>query len=68
MNFETYGIDLNEVMLQAYEHGNVEFAKLLEKSIKNLQSCYDVVSEKYTATEGKDLWNIDSKYLESKMI
>lgn len=68
MEFETYGIDLKEVMNKAYENGNIEFAKLLEKQIKNLQTCFDVVAEKYTATEGKDLWNIDSKYLESKLI
>lgn len=61
----TNGICLKKVVEQAKEHGNNDFAKLVETCIDNLQACYDVVSQKWTSTAGEELWNIDAEYLKT---
>lgn len=60
--FDTKGIDISTVIAEAKENGNIEFAELLEKQIKNLQICYDVMAQKYTSTGGK-MWQIDAEYV-----
>ena len=39
-------------------------AELVEKQIENVQLCYDVIAQKYTATGG-NMWQIDANYLKS---
>ena len=62
MMFDTKGIDIMKVIVEAREHNNPEFAELLENQIKNLQICYDVMAQKYSSTGG-DMWQIDAEYV-----
>lgn len=61
----TNGICLKKVVEQAKENGNNDLAEVLETCIANLQTCYDVVSQKWTSTASEELWNIDAAYLKS---
>lgn len=65
--FKTYGLDLLQVVKDARENGNEEFAKLVEEQIARVQKCYDVVAQKFTVTAGENIWNIDSEYLKDNL-
>lgn len=67
MNIETYGIDLLKIIIEAKENNNEKFATLIEKQVYNLQKTYDVIAEKLSSVGDKDLWNIDSEYLEGML-
>lgn len=62
--FDTKGVDILQVIKEAKENGNTDFAELVEKQIENVQLCYDVIAQKYTATGG-NMWQIDANYLKS---
>ena len=66
--FQTKGIDLLKVVEDAKANGNVEFAELVERAIKNVQSCYDCVAQRYTSCGPEDLWKIDAEYLKSMLV
>lgn len=68
MDFETYGLDLKKYIELCKEKGNHDLAKLIEAQIKNLQSCYDVIAERYTSCPDEDITKIDKDYLQSKLI
>jgi len=61
--FKTYGFDLLQIIEDAKKNGNTEFAELVEKQLANVQSCYDVVAQKWTSTNGENPWNVDAEYL-----
>ena len=65
--FKTYGLDLLQVVKDAKENGNEGFAEVVENCIANVQKCYDVVAQKFTATEGENIWNIDAEYLKTNL-
>lgn len=65
--FDTKGFDLLQVIKDARENGNEEFAELVEKQIANVQTCYDIVAQKHTCTAGEDLWKIDAKELKARL-
>lgn len=65
MSFETYGIDLNKIIADAKENGNVDFANLIENQLANVQTCYDVIAQKYSATAGENPWKIDAQYVKT---
>lgn len=60
--FNTKGVNMLAVIVEARANGNIEFAELLEEQIKNLQICYDVIAQKFTST-GKEMWKIDAEYV-----
>ena len=62
--FDTKGVDILQVIKEAKENGNTDFAELVEKQIENVQLCYDIIAQKYTATGG-NMWQIDANYLKS---
>ena len=64
--FETHGFILEEVIKEARKNGNEEFAKLIEAQIANIQVIYNALSQKYTSTNGKDVWDIDADYVRSQ--
>lgn len=66
--FQTKGIDLLKVVEDAKANGNVEFAELVERAIKNVQNCYDCVAQRYTSCGPEDLWKIDAEYLKSMLV
>lgn len=59
-----YGFNLKNVIDEARRSGNEKFAVELEKNIFNLQTCFDLIAQKHTATGG-DVWNIDADYLKT---
>lgn len=63
--FETYGIDLKQIAEDAKQNDNVEFAELIEKQLANVQICYDVIAQKYSATAGENPWKIDAQYVKT---
>lgn len=65
--FETRGIELLKVIKEAREMGNVELAETIEKAIAGVQKCYDVVAQKYTSTNGEELWKIDAEVLKARL-
>lgn len=66
IEFDTKGIDIMKVLIEAREHGNAELAETIEKQIMNVQICYDVLAQKYTTT-GEKLWQIDAEYLKAQL-
>ena len=60
--FDTKGIDLLKVKEEAKVNGNEKFAELIENNIANLQTIYDVVAQKQSATD-EELWRIDAEYV-----
>lgn len=65
--FKTYGFDLKNIVDEAKRNGNTQFAELVEKQIANVQACYDVIAQKWTATGGNTPWNIDAEYLKGML-
>ncbi len=63
--FETYGIDLEQIMSDARENGNTAFADVIQRQLDNLQTCYDVIAQKYSSTGGENPWKIDAEYLQT---
>ena len=59
--FETKGIDLKKVIEDAKANGNTDFAELAEKCVANVQTSYDLVAQKISAT-GEEPWRIDAEY------
>lgn len=60
----TYGFNLEEILKEARENGNEEFANEAERILKeNPQAVYDVIAQKPSCTAGEKLWNIDAQYL-----
>lgn len=67
---KTYGFNLTEILNEANNNGNEEFAALikeqldnLDKAIDNVQLIYDTIAEKHTSTNGENPWNIDAEYV-----
>ena len=65
--FKTRGIDLLAVIKEARENENVAFAEEVERCIANVQACYDIVAQKFTATEGENIWSIDVEELKKRL-
>ena len=65
--FDTKGIDLLQIVKDARENDNVDFADEVERCIANVQVCYDIVAQKHTCTAGEELWKIDAEELKSRL-
>lgn len=65
--FKTRGIDLLQVVKEAKENENGAFAEEVERCIANVQACYDIVAQKFTATAGENIWNIDVEELKKRL-
>ena len=60
--FNTKGIDLLKVIDEAKANGNTEFAELAEKCISNVQTIYDLIAQKISAT-AEEPWRITASYV-----
>ena len=67
----TYGFDLENILKEARENGNTDFADLaevqitkLDKAIKDVQTVYDVIAHRHTSCEGEPLWKIGADGLQ----
>jgi hypothetical protein len=71
MKMETYGLDLNKILEEAKEHKNEKLVKVMEEELakenneENIQALYNAFAQKWTATGGKELWNVDAEYVQS---
>lgn len=65
-DLETYGFNLKQITAEAREHGNDEFAEVVETCLANAQACYEIVAQKQSST-GENLWNIDANHLKDML-
>lgn len=65
-DFETFGFLLYIICKEARENGLEDLACEIERRMANVQTCYDMVAQKWTAT-GKEPWKLDVAELKARL-